>query len=71
MQAVIKTPNKIWFQMSRELIKWKTSTKYQRTQKESNQSSEKSLKQQKTESVQKNSSRKTHMVRPLTNVRKI
>jgi hypothetical protein len=35
MCAAKKTPNKIWFKVSKECIKLPTFTKYQKTQKES------------------------------------
>jgi hypothetical protein len=35
MHAVIKPPNKKWYKVSIEYIKFTTSTKYQNTQKES------------------------------------
>ena len=69
MQAAIKPPNKIWFKVSRECIKLQTFPKYQKTQKESSWNSKEWVLQNKTESVQKNSSSKTYLIAPLKHVR--
>ena len=71
MQAAIKPPNKIWCKVSREYIKLPTFNKCQKTQKESSWNLKEWIKQQKTESVQKNSSSITNFFGPLKHVRKI
>jgi hypothetical protein len=57
--------------MSREFLKWLKSSKSHKTQKESSRNSKYPLLQQKTESVQKNSSWKTCRFDPLRNVKKL
>jgi hypothetical protein len=65
MCATNKTPNKILCMVSREYIKFPTSTKYQNTQKESSWDLNKCSKQQNTESVNKNSSSLANFLPPL------
>jgi hypothetical protein len=62
---LLKKPNKIWYKVSRDYIKFPTFTKYQNNKKESSSESNKCSKQQKTESINKNSSGLANFLPPL------
>ena len=62
MHAIIKPPNNFWYMMYRDYIKFPTFTKCQMTHKKSVWYSKECSKQQKTESVPKNSSSVTNFL---------
>jgi hypothetical protein len=70
MYASKKTPNKIWYKVSREYIKLPIFTKYQKTKKNHLETQINAQNQQKTESINKNNSSLANFFASYKHVRK-